>query len=87
MNVRKLVSMIVLGLACAPFGWAQDRPARPDRRSGPPGPEVTVDWSVLEQRIAWFGTIDRAMAAAKKTGRPILLVSGAPSCQAVPGVW
>ena len=67
----------------------------PDRiaRALPPGlepddvAEVTVDWSALEQRIAWFGTMDRARAAARKTGRPILLVSGAPACRAVPGVW
>ena len=87
MNIRKPLSMIILGLSCASSGLAQERPERPDRRSGPPHPEVTVDWSVLEHRIAWFGTMDRAQEAAKKTGRPILLVSGAPACQAVPGVW
>jgi hypothetical protein len=78
--------MLLLGLCCA-IGVAQERPARGARRSGPPHPEVTVDYSVLDQRIAWFGTMDRAREAAKKTGRAILLVSGAPSCQAVPGVW
>ena len=87
MNPRIPVSIILLGLGCASVGWAQERPGRPERRSGPPHPEVTVDWSALEQRIAWFGTMDRARAAARKTGRPILLVSGAPACRAVPGVW
>ena len=79
--------MIILGLSCASVGLAQERPGRPERRSGPPHPEVTVDWSTLEQRIAWFGTMDSALAAAKETSRPILLVSGAPACKAVPGVW
>ena len=84
MHVCRPLSMIILSLCCASMGSAQERP---DRRSGPPHPEVTVDWSKLEHRIAWFGTMDRAQQAAKKTGRPILLVSGAPACQAVPGVW
>ena len=87
MNASKTLWMIILGLSCAASGSAQERPQRRDRRTGPPHPEITVDWSTLEQRIAWFGTMDSAQAAAKKTGRPILLVSGAPACQAVPGVW
>ncbi len=53
----------------------------------PPHPEVTVDWTKIQNRIAWFGTWNRALAAAKSTGRPILLVAGAPHCQQVPGVW
>ncbi len=48
---------------------------------------VTVDWTAVENRIAWFGTLDGALAAAKRTSRPILLVSGAPHCRLVPGVW
>ena len=52
-----------------------------------PRPGVTVDWSEVEQRIAWFGTWDGALAAAEKTRRPILLVSAAPHCHHVPGVW
>jgi hypothetical protein len=87
MNVRKFASFIVLSLVFIPAGSAQDRPEGPGRRDGPPGPEVTVDWSEVEQRIAWFGTLDTALSAAKKTKRPILLVSGAPSCSTVPGVW
>ena len=52
-----------------------------------PKPGVTVDWSEVEQRIAWFGTWHGALDAAKKTKRPILLVSAAPHCHHVPGVW
>ncbi|MAE75899.1 MAG: hypothetical protein CMJ85_03395 [Planctomycetes bacterium] len=51
------------------------------------GPGVTVDWRRVEQRVAWFGTWDRAKAAAKRTNRPILVVSAAPHCNKVPGVW
>ena len=84
MNLQTPISMIVLGLSCSTMGAAQEQPGR---RPGPPHPEVTVDWSVLEQRIAWFGTMAAAKAAAQKTGWPILLVSGQPSCRTVPGVW
>ena len=87
MDIRTLSLMTIFILGCAPLGSARDHPSSPDRRAGPPKPEVTVDWSVVEQRIAWFGTMDSALAAAKKTSRPILLVSGAPACKAVPGVW
>ncbi len=66
---------------------AQRRANPRDARSGPPHPEETVDWTAVEQRIAWFGTLEGGLAAAKQTGRPILLVSGAPQCQSVPGVW
>ena len=84
MNLRSAVLTLSLGLSFASIGWGQ---VEPGRRSGPPHPEVTVDWSTVERRIAWFGTMDRAKAAARATRRPILLVSGAPSCRAVPGVW
>ena len=87
MNLRRPILMIIFGLSCTTIGAAQEPPGQPDRRSGPPHPEVTVDWSALEQRIAWFGTMKTAKTAAQVTGRPILLVSGQPSCQAVPGVW
>lgn len=52
-----------------------------------PGPGVTVDWSQVSERIAWFGTWDGALEAAEATGRPILLVSAAPHCRHISGVW
>ena len=38
-------------------------------------------------RIGWYGTLESGLAAAKRTGRPILLVSGAPHCHGVSGIW
>ena len=38
-------------------------------------------------KIAWIGTRKDGLAEAKRTNRPILLVSGAPHCHGVPGVW
>lgn len=54
---------------------------------GRPVPGITKDWSVVEARVAWHGTWRGAEAAAKATGRPILLVSAAPHCGLVPGMW
>jgi len=39
------------------------------------------------KRIAWHGSLEKGLALAKQTNRPIFLVSGAPSCLGVPGVW
>ncbi len=52
-----------------------------------PVPGITQDWSAVEQRIAWHGTWKGALAAAEVTRRPILLVSAAPHCGRVPGMW
>lgn len=38
-------------------------------------------------RIAWYGNLADGLAEAQRSGRPILLVSGAPSCLGIPGVW
>lgn len=38
-------------------------------------------------RIAWYGNLANGLAEAKRSGRPILLISGAPACLGVPGVW
>ena len=41
----------------------------------------------VRPRIAWYGTLESGLTAAKRTGRPILLVSGAPHCHGVSGIW
>ena len=38
-------------------------------------------------RIAWYGDLQEGLKEAKRSSRPILLVSGAPHCLGVPGVW
>ena len=37
--------------------------------------------------IAWFGTWKQGVAEAKRTNRPILLISAAPQCHGVSGIW
>jgi hypothetical protein len=38
-------------------------------------------------RIAWYGTLTSGLAAAKRSGRPILFISAAPQCLGVSGIW
>lgn len=38
-------------------------------------------------RIAWYGTLNSGLAEAKRSGRPILFISGAPQCLGVSGIW
>ena len=39
------------------------------------------------KRIAWHGNLEKGLALAKQTNRPVFLVSGAPACLGVPGIW
>lgn len=58
---------------------------RPEGSGGPPGPSI-VD-PIQGERIVWYGTLKQGRAVAAQTERPILLISAAPSCREVPGVW
>ncbi len=37
--------------------------------------------------IAWFGSCEAGREVAAQTGRPILLMSAAPQCHGVSGIW
>lgn len=39
------------------------------------------------QRVAWYTSLDQAVADAERLNRPILLQSAAPQCGGVPGMW
>jgi hypothetical protein len=51
------------------------------------GKAQSADVTSVGPRIAWFGTLESGLAEAKQSGRPILLISGAPQCLGVPGIW
>ena len=38
-------------------------------------------------KIAWHGTWKGGLAEAQRTAKPILLLSAAPQCHSVPGIW
>jgi hypothetical protein len=67
------------------------RPERPDRPEPPPPPERPdrdeARGASEAGGIQWFATWESGLREAKRTGRPILLVSAAPHCAGVPGVW
>ncbi len=41
----------------------------------------------LAKKIDWYGTLDSGLAEAKRTNKPIFLLSAAPQCLGVPGIW
>lgn len=51
------------------------------------GDAYSADPVAVGPRIAWYGTLEAGLAEAQRSGRPILLVSGAPQCLGVPGIW
>lgn len=41
----------------------------------------------IEAGIVWYGVLNDGLAEAKESGKPILLVSAAPNCAGVSGLW
>jgi len=82
--MRPTAVLLLALLALAPAAAAQDR--GPGPRGGPPGPLATVEPGPASG-IAWFPTWEAGRAEAKRTGRPVLLVSAAPHCHGTPGIW
>ena len=37
--------------------------------------------------IVWFGTLKVGLAEAKRTNRPLLIMSAVPECHGVSGIW
>lgn len=37
--------------------------------------------------IAWYGVLKDGLAEARRTGKPILLITAAAQCGGVPGMW
>ena len=61
-----------------------------DRRGPPPPPEKVVDSDKPageRELIQWYGAWDAAKREAKRTNRPILLLSAAPQCRGISGIW
>jgi hypothetical protein len=60
--------------------------AMAQRPGGPPGP-ISGPQPSHQGGIVWFGTLRAGLAEAKRTNRPILLISAAPHCHNVSGIW
>ena len=78
--------LLLAGLLAAAPAHAQRGHAR-GPGGPPPGPEAPTLEVPTEASIAWFGTWEAGLAEAERTGRPILLMSAAPQCHGVPGMW
>ena len=85
---RRILAPIGL-LLIAPMLLAQ-RPPQGGRPGGPGGPggrgsqgPATAEGASIQ----WYATLDRGLAEAKRTGKPILFVSAAPHCAGVSGMW
>lgn len=52
------------------------------------GPAVAEDGrAATGAGIAWYGTWEQGLAQARRENRPILLVSAAPHCRNISGIW
>ncbi len=72
-----------------PKGGPGARPPgeKPDpEEKGSPKPDAAKR-GLIPDAIAWYTDLDAGLAEAKRTKKPILLMSAAPSCGGVPGVW
>jgi len=66
----------------------QGPPPSPAARSAKSAAEVARPAAeASSQRVAWYTSLDQAMADAARLNRPILLQSAAPQCGGVPGMW
>ena len=70
-----------------PGGASQGHAAPAGPRGGGPESRTAAPTPKDGATIQWFGTLERGLAEADRTGKPILLVSGAPHCSGVPGMW
>jgi hypothetical protein len=50
-------------------------------------PEDNAKLTTPQGGIQWFATWESGLGEARRTGKPILLVSGAPHCAGVSGIW
>ena len=82
-----LCSALFVGTFAA-VGFAQPpRGGPPSRGGGPNDAALSVPWKAPDVGIQWFTTWETAKKEAERTGRPILLVSAAPHCGGVSGIW
>jgi hypothetical protein len=73
-----------------PGGPGGGRPEKPGRPPDKPEPEEANQGQApgaARAGIQWFATWEGGLKEARRTGRPILLVSAAPHCAGVSGTW
>lgn len=77
---RWTASLVVLiCIALTSYAWAQPNPEK--------GNKPSMSDNGIPSGIAWYGVLADGVAEAKATNRPIMLLSAAPQCAGVPGMW
>ncbi|MFO0865289.1 MAG: hypothetical protein U0744_11685 [Gemmataceae bacterium] len=64
-------------------GDKKGKPPMPQRN--PDGEQSKLEWD--GGGIQWYATWKQGLAEAQRSNRPILLVSAAPHCSGISGVW
>jgi hypothetical protein len=72
-----------------PEGPGGNETQPPNKGGGrkPNDKELNQPVKLPDAGIQWFATLESGLKEAKRTGRPILLVSGTPHCAGVSGIW
>jgi Spy/CpxP family protein refolding chaperone len=68
-------------------GKGKDKGEGPGKDGRPERPPFDDGRAMATGGIQWFATLDRGLAEAKRTNRPILFLSAAPHCAGVSGIW
>ena len=81
--VRRLVLPVTLAVStvAAPASAQLAPPTGASSGGSVPGSKRVVSG------IAWYGVLKDGLAEAKRTGKPILLITAAAQCSGVPGMW
>jgi len=76
-----LTLAIAVVLVSGPVNAQLTPPTGPSYGGSVPGSRKVVSG------IAWYGVLKDGLAEAKRTGKPILLITSAAQCNGVPGMW
>ena len=82
-------ALLTIALALS-FAWAQGPGKFPPPPGGPPGKgggAPFIRGKAPASGIQWFATWDSGKLEAARSGKPILLISGAPHTAGVSGCW
>jgi len=76
---------LIAALLAAPL-LARGEAAPPPAAAGP-SQKAPVTKPQAGGGVQWFTHLKDGLAEARRTGKPILYLSAAPSCGGAPGVW
>ena len=83
-NIRLLVFASARALA---GGYGQPVNAQLAPPTGPSYGGSVPNSKKVVSGIMWYGMLQDGLDEAKRTGKPILLITAAAQCGSVPGMW